>query len=412
MSAKPTSCRLPAQHQRFTNLRQSCTLSSSPDPESRLDIPVLVHLAQHDTSALANYTTEAGGVSARTILWWLVFTGTAMNYVVRMSITIAIVAMVKGHNLPRKNNLSFSSECFNATERYRATNISYMSTNTTKVPTDDEKDKVDWDEYEQNMVLASPYWLYWLTQLFSGYATRHYGSKVVFGLSNYILCLLGLFVPFATFHSFHLLIFLMALQGAFGGFVWPSLHAVTAAWVPPNERSKFITSYSGNSLGSALTLPLCGQLIHWFGWPSVFYVTGVLGTLWYTAWVLFMFDSPEKHPRISSSERNYILEQIGKAKTNEKLSAPWLKIFTSVNVWLIIFVQWGTYWCLFTAITQTPTYLYTLHGWDIKMLRTNITEDRLNSLTIVSIEGRLLDKRDLSAIIDQFAQQESRRKIL
>ncbi|CAG2062474.1 unnamed protein product, partial [Timema podura] len=148
------------------------------------------------------------------------------------------------------------------------------------------------------------------------------------------------------------------------GFVWPSLHAVTAAWVPPNERSKFITSYNGNSLGSALTLPLCGQLIHWFGWPSVFYVTGVLGTLWYAAWVLLMFDSPEKHPRISSNERNYILEQIGKAKTNEKLSAPWLKIFTSVNVWLIIFVQWGTYWCLFTAITQTPTYLYTLHGWD------------------------------------------------
>nr|CAD7404401.1 unnamed protein product [Timema poppensis] len=41
-----------------------------------------------------------------------------------------------------------------------------------------------------------------------------------------------------------------------------------------------------------------------------------------------------------------------------------------------------------------------------------MTEYRLNYLTIVLIEGHILDKRDLSGIIDQFAQQKSRRKIL
>ncbi|CAG2060636.1 unnamed protein product [Timema podura] len=33
---------------------------SSPDRDSNLDLPILCSLAQHKTSALANYTTEAG----------------------------------------------------------------------------------------------------------------------------------------------------------------------------------------------------------------------------------------------------------------------------------------------------------------------------------------------------------------
>ncbi|CAG2054451.1 unnamed protein product, partial [Timema podura] len=332
------------------------------------------------------------------------------------------------------------------------------------------QNRVSWDEYEQGLVLGSPYWLYWATQLPSSMVAHRYGSKIVFGLSNYIMCMLGVLIPFATFNNFYLLIAIRVLQGVIGGFVWPVLHAITAAWVPPNERSKFITAYTGSSLGSAITFPLCGQLIHWFGWQSVFYATGVLGTVWFIAWWLLMFDSPEKHPRISITERDYIIAEIGKTKSKPfhsgkrfrwqilelngelhtqpqnssassglsswlpswwrplraallvmkpeikrevshgtaamppswwhagsaavvisalrnmsyeavllchtyvhvmfqypQIPTPWIKMLTSVPVWLVIFTQWGNLWCLYTVFTQAPTYLYYIHGWDIQM---------------------------------------------
>nr|CAD7585555.1 unnamed protein product [Timema genevievae] len=47
-------------------------------------------------------------------------------------------------------------------------------------------------------------------------------------------------------------------------------------------------------------------------------------------------------------------------------------------------------------------------GCGLLYLHTNTTEYHLNSLTIVLIEVHLLDKKDLSGIVDQFAQQKSR----
>nr|CAD7266016.1 unnamed protein product [Timema shepardi] len=307
-----------------------------------------------------------GCVSSRTILWWLVFTGTAMNYITRMSINIAIVSMVKSQGA-KHDNVSLVSECFNASIAHPTLNNGDVTGNTTGPLDADDENRVSWDEYEQGLVLGSPYWLYWATQLPSSMVAHRYGSKIVFGLSNYIMCVLGMLIPFATFNNFYLLIAIRVLQGVVGGFVWPVLHAITAAWVPPNERSKFITAYTGSSLGSAITFPLCGQLIHWFGWQSVFYTTGVIGTVWFIAWWLLMFDSPEKHPRISTTERDYILAEIGKTKSNEKIPTPWIKMLTSVPVWLVIFTQWGNLWCLYTIFTEAPTYLYYIHGWDIQM---------------------------------------------
>jgi hypothetical protein len=35
-------------------------------------------------------------MNTRTVLWWMVFTGFAINYMVRININIAIVSMVRG----------------------------------------------------------------------------------------------------------------------------------------------------------------------------------------------------------------------------------------------------------------------------------------------------------------------------
>jgi len=57
---------------------------------------------------------------------------------------------------------------------------------------------------------------------------------------------------------------------------------------------------------------MCGYLIAIFDWESVFYVSGGLGLFWYVCWMLFVYDTPAKHPTISIKEKTYIENCIGK----------------------------------------------------------------------------------------------------
>lgn len=68
---------------------------------------------------------------------------------------------------------------------------------------------------------------------------------------------------------------------------------------------------SGSSVGAALTYPMCGYIIDRWGWELVFYVSGVLGVAWFTAWWMVVYDSPAEHPRISLHERDYIITSLG-----------------------------------------------------------------------------------------------------
>lgn len=68
---------------------------------------------------------------------------------------------------------------------------------------------------------------------------------------------------------------------------------------------------TGFSFGIGLTYPLCGFLIARYGWRSVFYTTGSLGVMWCFIWWVLAFDAPQKHPRITRKELDYIECGIG-----------------------------------------------------------------------------------------------------
>lgn len=113
---------------------------------------------------------------------------------------------------------------------------------------------------------------------------------------------------------------------------WPAIHPMIAVWIPPMDRSKFLSNMMASALGAAVTMPICGFMISWFGWQSTFYLTGQcfqsnsrsiksfkrqflisggVGVLWSLCWFLFIFETPAKHPRISDEERKEIEDAIG-----------------------------------------------------------------------------------------------------
>ncbi|VVC32475.1 Hypothetical protein CINCED_3A020713 [Cinara cedri] len=302
----------------------------------------------------------------RTILWFMTFWGFAINYMIRMNINIAIVSMIK-HSTKITNITATPSECPRHDVRLlKSMNNTFVLQNSST--NSDVNNIFEWDEYQQNSVLGGFYILHMIMQLPGGVLAQRYGTKTVFGLSNGLSALLSFAIPASAKINYKALVVVRILQGFISGGAWPSMHSMTANWIPAHERSRFVSAYLGSSIGTAVTYVMCGYLIASFGWESVFYVSGGLGLLWILCWMLFVHDTPAKHPTISIRERTYIEKCIGNTiQTRSKpLPIPWKSIFLSKSLFINLMAQSGGIWGLFTLSTQAPTYFNVIMGLNIK----------------------------------------------
>lgn len=77
---------------------------------------------------------------------------------------------------------------------------------------------------------------------------------------------------------------------------------VTSEWYPAKERA-FVNGLvnAGASVGAIVSAPLVVWLMLRFGWRSSFVITGAIGFVWLTAWLL-LFRTPEKHVLLTAEE--------------------------------------------------------------------------------------------------------------
>ena len=70
------------------------------------------------------------------------------------------------------------------------------------------------------------------------------------------------------------------------------------------ERSRSLALvYSGMFIGSIIGLSLSPYMIKSLGWPSVFYIFGSLGVLWFGLWRAKAASTPAEDPNISAAEK-------------------------------------------------------------------------------------------------------------
>ena len=71
-----------------------------------------------------------------------------------------------------------------------------------------------------------------------------------------------------------------------------------------------------------LAMTVSGVIADAGGWPPVFYFFGGAGIVFMIPWYFLAFDFPDKHPRISEQEKNFILNGIesNNANTETKVS--------------------------------------------------------------------------------------------
>lgn len=85
-------------------------------------------------------------------------------------------------------------------------------------------------------------------QIPGGILAQKYSAKFLFGFSNGMVALLTCVIPFSARFSYKALLFVRVSQGLIAAASWPSMQTMTGKWIPPHERSRFVSAYSGIKL--------------------------------------------------------------------------------------------------------------------------------------------------------------------
>jgi ACS family hexuronate transporter-like MFS transporter len=142
--------------------------------------------------------------------------------------------------------------------------------------------------------------------------------------------------------------FARILLGLTEGANFPGAIKATAEWFPVKERALATGWFNAGTNVGAVICPIgVPWLFEHVGWPATFYITGATGFVWVAAW-WWIYETPEKHRRLSAEELAYIKE--GQPITEERPPAvPWRKLLRYRAVWAYIFASmlagpaWGFY---------------------------------------------------------------------
>ena len=102
------------------------------------------------------------------------------------------------------------------------------------------------------------------------------------------------------------------------------------------------------------------------GWPSVFYIFGAVGIVWFIAWTALVAETPQYHllPEDESEET-----QSHQPLTEEKVEknvVPWIKILTSIPFLALLAGFFCQGWIWFFIITDLP--LYYKKVWNLSVM--------------------------------------------
>lgn len=310
----------------------------------------------------------------RHIVTLLAFVGFFCMYSMRINLGVALVSMVDHEAVAKLEGVGKQSSICVRDDGLQSNGLnSINSTNTTSI-IKKGGGKYVWNSHVQGVILSSFFYGYIMTQFIGGVIAGKYGAKWVFGVGNVMTAVFTLLSPIAAEWGLSAFILVRVMQGFSSGVTWPSMQAFFSRWAPPSERSFLpAIAYAGSFIGTPLTFLFSGILIDsgfMDGWPSVFYVFGILCCAWFIAWALFASSDPETHRYISRGEQAYITKSIqalntGVAKPGLR-DVPWSQVLRSTAVWATVVAHFSYNWGLYTLMTTLPMYFSRVQGFDIK----------------------------------------------
>jgi MFS family permease len=129
---------------------------------------------------------------------------------------------------------------------------------------------------------------------------------------------------------------------------FPGAIKAVAEWYPVKERALATGLFNAGTNVGAILCPIgVPWLFSHLGWEATFYITGASGLIWVAAW-WWIYETPEKHKRLSAAELQYIKE--GQQLAEEKpVKVSWISLLGYRAVWAYVLAgilsgpAWGFY---------------------------------------------------------------------
>ncbi|XP_050666153.1 sialin-like [Leptidea sinapis] len=303
-------------------------------------------------------------IPVRVNLWLMIFTACWVIYMLRVNMSLNLIAMVPEQS---KTNTARLSQC-SENKPVRSTN--YENENITAdvgvVLTRVKDERFNWSADQQANILGAYFWCYPITSLIGGMAAERWGPRYVVLISSLASGVLTALSPVAARMGNVALVIVRFWLGFAGGFIYPALHVLVARWAPPAEKGKFISAMMGGTLGTVATWSLTGPLMEKYGWASAFYLPAALTFVWCALWWYLVADKPNEHPRISDSEKKYINDALGDKVQDSKGLPPFKKICTSLPFLAMVVLHYGNLWGLYFIMTVGPKFVSSVLGFELK----------------------------------------------
>ncbi|KAI5639137.1 major facilitator superfamily domain-containing protein [Phthorimaea operculella] len=337
------------------------------------------------------------GYGVRHLQMSIIFISLCVTFIARAQINASIVAMtdVKANITHKEANITLNNTNFELNENTTYEdmpqdeyflqedhvlddkNITYNDTdaNKTEIKGPDLEDNFwdanrvyAWPKSTQEMVLGSFFLGYMIMMSPIGLVCQRWGGKLPLQISLFASGIITFCTPWlALIGDYKAVCMTRVAVGLCQAGTYPAVHTLLAKWIPVNERAK-LTSYvyAGPMIGTILAYHVSGFLsVSRHGWPSIFWLAGILCILMGFLLTWMVAPSPQQHKSISEKEKNYILGGV-KDQTEKRYPTPWKAIMTSIPVWACFIAHVGTGTVFVFMFTQIPTYLHHGAGLDLK----------------------------------------------
>ncbi|XP_072948716.1 putative inorganic phosphate cotransporter [Epargyreus clarus] len=310
------------------------------------------------------------GYGVRHVQSLLFFMCLALGYISRAQLGVTIVAMTS-----TPTNETYLNVTNNILEEDNSINILTLVNNETVIFSNNEAIRFqtyDWPKSTQEMVMGAFFIGYLLMMFPIGLVCQRWGGKIPLQICLFLNGIISIGSPWLTaWGGWRVLCGCRVVQGLAQSGLYPSLHTLLANWVPINERGRLSSYvYTGSVFGTIVAFQLGGVLSdsRW-GWPSTFWTSGLMCLIGLALLTVFGANKPAEHRTIPEEEKRYIL-RYSKEDDNKvsetKSKTPWKKILTSRHVWACFSANVGTGASLMFFLTQVPTYMHAILGFDIK----------------------------------------------
>jgi len=241
-------------------------------------------------------------------------------------------------------------------------------------------------------LFSSFIWLYFFALIPMGYLVGRFGPKTVntwgIGVWSFATATTALATGFFSLLTFRL------VMGMGEATTYPAGARVIRDWMPARERGMATAIFhSGSLVGPAVGAIGFGWLISAFGWRPAFVVAGLIGFIWLAAWLKW-YRHPAQAPWLGEAERRDILRDAAPAGGPRSKAAPLglRGLARSRTVWAIALTHGCAVYATYFFLTWLPGYLQAEKGMDVLDSGIYTAVPYLGAAVLAILIGRLSDR--------------------